>query len=378
VGKQYRLLGGVPLIRHTLTRLAGGGRIGSIALALPPPAEAPPGLLDGLKVPVRVVEGGRTRQESVARGLAALPAGVEWVVVHDGARPLLPPELVEACLAGAQESGASIAALPVSDTVKRAREEGFAAETLSREGLWLAQTPQVARRDLLERAFEDASARGREGTDEAALLESIGVRVRLVPGAASNLKITTPEDLALAEAYLAHSAEEGERSPRGGSALIRVGMGFDVHRFEAGRRLVLGGVEVPFEKGLAGHSDADVLTHAICDALLGAAALGDIGLHFPDTDARYRGADSMELLRRVVALAAARGLRPHNVDAVVVAERPRLAPHVGEMRRRLAGALGLPEGAVSVKATTSERLGFTGRGEGIAAHAVCALREGPS
>ena len=160
--------------------------------------------------------------------------------------------------------------------------------------------------------------------------------------------------------------------------MIRVGMGFDVHRFEAGRKLILGGVEVLHEKGLAGHSDADVLAHAICDAVLGAAALGDIGHHFPDTDPRWRGADSMIFLREAVALAAAQGLRPNNVDAVVVAERPRLAPYIGRMRARLAEALGLGEGAVSVKATTSERLGFTGREEGIAAQAVCTLRAGPS
>lgn len=160
--------------------------------------------------------------------------------------------------------------------------------------------------------------------------------------------------------------------------MIRVGVGFDVHRFVAGRRLVLGGVEIPFEKGLGGHSDADVLAHAICDAILGAAALGDIGHHFPDTDPRWRGADSMIFLREAVALAAAQGLRPNNVDAVVVAERPRLAPHIGRMRQRLAEALGVAEGAVSVKATTSERLGFTGREEGIAAQAVCTLRADPS
>ena len=160
--------------------------------------------------------------------------------------------------------------------------------------------------------------------------------------------------------------------------MIRVGMGFDVHRFEAGRKLILGGVEIPHERGLAGHSDADVLAHAVCDAILGAAALGDIGQHFPDTDPRWRGADSMIFLREAVALAAAQGLRPNNVDAVVVAERPRLAPYIGRMRARLAEALGVAEEAVNVKATTSERLGFTGREEGIAAQAVCTLRAGPS
>ncbi len=158
--------------------------------------------------------------------------------------------------------------------------------------------------------------------------------------------------------------------------MIRVGVGFDVHRLEEGRRLILGGVEVPFEKGLAGHSDADVLTHAICDALLGAVALGDIGAHFPDTDERFKDADSLGLLREVVALAAGRGFTPQNIDAVVIAERPKLAPHIAGMRANLAAALGLSEDAVGVKATTSEGLGYTGRGEGMAAHAVCTLSSG--
>lgn len=158
--------------------------------------------------------------------------------------------------------------------------------------------------------------------------------------------------------------------------MIRVGFGFDVHRLEEGRRLILGGVEVPFEKGLAGHSDADVLTHAICDALLGAAALGDIGVHFPDTDERFKDADSLGLLREVVALTASRGFKPQNIDAVVIAERPKLAPHIAGMRTNLAAALGLSEDAVGVKATTSEGLGYTGRGEGMAAHAVCTLCSG--
>ncbi len=209
VAKQFRLLAGVPVLHRTLARIAGDRRIGHLVLVLPPSewrSFEPPG---ELPLPVHPVAGGARRQDSVANGVAALPDEVEWVVVHDGARPLLPAGLVEACLAGARETGACIAALPISDTVKRADKESFQRETLPRDELWLAQTPQVARRDLLVRALETAAAGGVEGTDEAALLEAIGVRVKLVPGSRMNLKITTPEDMALAEAWLARAPAEG-------------------------------------------------------------------------------------------------------------------------------------------------------------------------
>ena len=217
VAKQFRELGGIPVLHHTLWRLAREGRVGWIALALPagevgafvPPADLP--------VTVLPVAGGGRRQDSVANGLAALPAEAEWVIVHDAARPLLPPGLVEACLSGALETGAAIAAIPVSDTVKRAGSGGFAVETVPRGDLWLAQTPQAARRDLLERALARAAAEGFEGTDEAALLEAAGVRVKLVLGSKANLKVTTPEDLALAEAYLAQQEAAGAGSPGRGA-----------------------------------------------------------------------------------------------------------------------------------------------------------------
>ncbi len=209
VAKQFRLLAGVPVLHRTLSRIAGDGCIGHIVLVLPSAEMSSFDPPDDLAVPVHPVAGGPRRQDSVANGIAALPDEVEWVIVHDGARPLLPAGLVEACLAGAQETGACIAALPVSDTVKRADKERFLRETLPRDELWLAQTPQVARRDLLEKALETAEASGMAGTDEAALLEAIGVRVKLVPGSRMNLKLTTPEDLALAEAYLARALTEG-------------------------------------------------------------------------------------------------------------------------------------------------------------------------
>lgn len=216
VAKQFRLLAGIPLLWRTLGRLAEEGRVGRIVVALPAADLESFEIPEGLAVPVRAVAGGHRRQDSVANGVAALPAEVEWVVVHDGARPLLPRGLVEACLAAARETGAAIAAVPVSDTVKRSTPGGLAGETVPRESLWLAQTPQVARRELLARALEAAAAEGRTGPDEAALLEAIGVRARLVAGAVSNLKVTTPEDLALAEAYLAEEGRVGS-APGGGA-----------------------------------------------------------------------------------------------------------------------------------------------------------------
>jgi 2-C-methyl-D-erythritol 4-phosphate cytidylyltransferase len=213
VAKQFRPLAGIPLIWHSLYRLAQSGAVGSIVLVVPPGSPGPPELPD-LGLPLKVIEGGARRQDSVEKGLLALAPGVEWVVIHDGARPLLPPELVGACLAGAQETGAALAALPVWDTVKRGGPGGFVEGTLARDGLWLAQTPQVARRELLERALRAAREEGREGTDEAALLEAVGVRVRLVLGDPINVKVTRPEDLPLAEAWLLSqlSKEKGPAS----------------------------------------------------------------------------------------------------------------------------------------------------------------------
>lgn len=211
--KQFRPLAGMPLLWHPLYRLAQSGVVGAIVLVVPPGSLRAIELPPALGLPLQVIEGGARRQDSVERGLLVLPPGVEWAVVHDGARPLLPPGLVRACLAGAQETGAALAALPISDTVKRGGAGGFAEGTLPREGLWLAQTPQAARRELLEKALRAAREAGREGTDEAALLEAIGVRVRLVPGDPVNLKVTRAEDLALAEAYLALAGAE-----RGGAA----------------------------------------------------------------------------------------------------------------------------------------------------------------
>jgi 2-C-methyl-D-erythritol 2,4-cyclodiphosphate synthase len=266
--------------------------------------------------------------------------------------------VITRCLEAIARHGAAVVATPLADTVKRAAPEGYVDVTVDRRHLWGAQTPQGARLGLLMEAYARALAEDWAVTDDAGVLERVGHRVQLVEGESVNFKVTRPEDLALAERLL------------GGP---RIGMGYDVHRLVEGRPLVLGGVTIPHTHGLAGHSDADVLTHAIMDALLGAAALGDIGRHFPDTDPTYKGADSLTLLAAVVAKLAALGLHPAHVDATLVAQAPKVAPYVDTMRERLASMLGLPLGRVSVKATTTEGLGFAGDGSGMAAYATVSV-----
>lgn len=311
-----------------------------------------------------VVPGGEERPASVRAGLEALRiADPEIVCVHDGARPLVDVATIERSIDVALAHGAAVAAIPAIDTIKRCAADGRIVATPPRAELYQAQTPQTFRYRLLLEAYERAEREGADVTDDASLVERTGHAVYVSEGHPDNLKVTTPQDLERAEWVLGRRA--GLQCPP-----VRVGTGYDVHCLVEGRALILGGVRVEFERGLAGHSDADVLFHAIGDALLGAAALGDIGQHFPDTDPRFAGADSADLASRVVDLLAEAGWRPVNVDATVICERPRLAPHIPAMRANIARALALPEGAVSVKATTTEGLGFSGREEGIAAQAT--------
>lgn len=308
-----------------------------------------------------VVAGGPERQDSVLSGLQRA-AGAEVVAVHDGARPLVSPAIVDSVVRAAYEVGAASAGIPMRETVKHV-DGGEATSTADRGRLWIARTPQAFHTALLKDAHQRARAEGVRVSDDAALVERLGRRVRMVEDSPANLKITLPEDLAMAEALLTF---------RNGS-VHRAGVGVDAHRFVPGRRLVIGGVEIPSPLGLAGHSDADVLTHAVMDAVLGAAGLGDIGRHFSPDDPAYKDADSLTLLRQVASMVAAAGWRMANVDAMVLAEAPRLAPFIEEMRRRLADGLGIDASCVSVKATTMEGLGPVGRGEGIVAHAVAML-----
>ena len=315
-------------------------------------------------LPIRVVVGGAERQHSVANALAALPPDTDFVMVHDGARPLVPTQVLTAAVREAGEFGAVIVAVPVKDTVKQV-EAGVVIATPPRETLWAVQTPQIFRRDLLVRAYAQATADGFVGTDDASLVERLNEPVRVVQGSYRNIKVTTPEDMLIAETLF--------RGKEGPSMEFRVGNGYDVHRLVAGRRLVLGGVVVPYELGLDGHSDADVLLHALKDALLGAAGLGDIGRHFPDHDPAYKDISSLVLLARVADKLHCDGWRVNNVDVTAIAEAPKLAPYVDEMADNIARCLSMSRAAVNVKATTTEKLGFTGRGEGIAAQAVVSL-----
>jgi 2-C-methyl-D-erythritol 4-phosphate cytidylyltransferase/2-C-methyl-D-erythritol 2,4-cyclodiphosphate synthase len=311
-----------------------------------------------------VVAGGERRQDSVHNALLALgddPPGV--VAVHDGARPLASVGLISRCIDSALERGSGVAAVPVTDTLKRADADGRVEDTLDRRLVWAMQTPQAFGYAALLAAHEAALRDGAEVTDDAALIERMGAEVWLVRGETTNLKITTPADLELAARLLAGA----------GGGAMRVGHGFDAHRLASGRPCVLGGVTIPHDRGPLGHSDGDVLTHAIMDAALGALALGDIGRHFPDTDSTYAGARSVELAAHVANLLRERGYRIANLDATLVAQSPKIAPYVPAMREALAAAFDCPLDSVSVKGTTTEGLGFTGSGEGIAAHAVLAL-----
>lgn len=307
-----------------------------------------------VNVPVTVVPGGSARQDSVWNALQYLQKQGfkedDLVLVQDGVRPFTEDQTIQDVLLRAEKAGAAIAALPAVSTIRHITEG-----TLDRSKLYSVQTPQGFQFGLLIRAFEAAAKDHFSGTDEAGLVERIGVLPEIAEGTPSNIKITTPEDL---------QKMSGE---------IRIGTGFDVHRLVEDRKLILGGVEIPYEKGLLGHSDADVLVHALMDAMLGAAALGDIGKLFPDNDPAYAGADSMKLLARVCEVLKEHGWALGNADMTVICQRPKLAGYIQEMRQRIAEVCGVSEDRISVKATTTEKLGFTGRGEGIAAEAVCTI-----
>jgi len=365
LAKQWLVLGGETVLRRAARALAASPAV-DVLVAVVPPGEEERGEaeLAGLGKPARAVAGGAARADSVRNGLAAAE-GSAVVLVHDAARPFASPELVRRVAEAAARDGAALAAVPITDTVKRAGpgEAPRVAETLDRRTLWLAQTPQGFRRDLLLRAYDAAGADASGATDECSLVERLGAGVTLVPGEPGNFKITGPEDLARARAAV--------------EAPVAMGVGYDTHRFAAGRRLVLGGVEFEGD-GLLGHSDADVCAHAIGDAILGAAGLGDLGRHFPDTDPRWKGVSSLALLREIARKAAERGWAVGNADVTLAARRPKIAPRAEEMRARLAEALGVAPAQVNVKATTGEGMGFVGREEGIAAHAVALLvRRGP-
>ncbi len=365
--KQYHPLQGRTLIEWSLAPFLSDPRCTGIVVALAAGDVRFAALACASDPRVRTVVGGAERADSVLAGLAALDAPEdEWVLVHDAARPCVSSAEIDALLAtGAGCEAGALLALPVADTLKRSSAAGEAvivAATASREGLWRALTPQLFPLGLLRRALESAAAAGRRPTDEAQAIEWLGLSPRLVAGSVRNFKVTEPGDLELAAAILQQGGEAG--------MALRIGNGFDVHAFGTGDHVMLGGVRVPHARGVTAHSDGDVLLHALCDAMLGAAGLGDIGMHFPDSDPRWRGAASRVFVDACRGLLAGRGLAVFNADLTLICEAPRLGDQREAIRKEIAGMLALPHDRVNVKATTTERLGFTGRGEGLAAQAT--------
>ena len=357
--KQLLTLAGEPILKRSVDAYLSCELVSDLVVALPGPlARMPPDYLRHTSKPVTIVEGGERRRDSVANAFACVSARADIVVIHDAARPLVTDAVIRRTIDAAMASGAAIAAIAARDTVKRVRRGGAIAETLPRDEIVFAQTPQAFRVAVLEEAL----ALGGDATDEAMLVERAGHTVLVVDGDPRNLKITTPEDLATAERLL------GGTIPR-----LRIGNGYDLHRLVAGRPLILGGVTIPFEKGLEAHSDGDVVAHALTDAVLGAAGAGDIGRYFPDTDATLKGADSLELLRRAVSIVRADGYSLVNADIVVIAQRPKLLPHVEAIRSNLARALDADVSQISVKGKTNEGVDSMGAGESIAVHAVALL-----
>ena len=314
-------------------------------------------------IDVRIVAGGATRQESVWNGLCALSEACTHVMIHDGARCLVDKATIERCKASVFECGTGVAAIPVIDTIKETDAEELVVSTPDRSALRAVQTPQGFSLEIIREAHRKAQEAGFIGTDDASLVERLNIPVRLTLGDRRNIKLTTPEDMQMAEAFLHNDFPA-----------LRIGQGYDVHRLVEGRDLILCGVKVPHHLGLLGHSDADVALHALMDAMLGSMALGDIGRHFPDTDEQYRGISSMKLLEHVAALLREHGARVTNCDVTIAAQRPKLLPYVPQMRQNIASVLALPLDRVNVKATTTEHLAFEGREEGISARAVCMVQ----
>jgi 2-C-methyl-D-erythritol 4-phosphate cytidylyltransferase/2-C-methyl-D-erythritol 2,4-cyclodiphosphate synthase len=360
--KQFLEIGGRSILETSVAALAASGRVDEIIVALPAEhlATATRGW-QPISAPITFVAGGSRRQDSVANAFAKCSPAADVVVIHDAARPFVTRDVITRTIDAASAHGAAIAAIAVRDTVKQAGEAGADGSrpigaTIPRDTIFLAQTPQAFRRDVLARALDQG--RAIDATDEAMLVERLGLPVHVVDGDPRNIKITTADDLANA---------------RAAQGLMRIGNGYDLHKLVAGRPLILAGVDIPFELGLSGHSDADIVCHAVTDAVLGAANAGDIGRMFPDTDPKWKGADSIALLKGAVERVRDAGYRVSNVDVTVIAQKPKLLPYLDQMRANLAAALGVGVDAVSVKGKTNEGVDSMGRGESMAAHAVALL-----
>ncbi len=365
IPKQFYLLAGEPILIHTVRKFVTVTCIELVVVVVPGSYITSTKELLGtyglLDENVLVVAGGKRRQDSVQCGLNSLPKNIDVVLVHDGARPFITTKIIESCAQAARKSGAAIAAIPVPDTLKRCNRDNEISETIDRTGVWRAQTPQAAKVSLLQEAYGRIGEN--EVTDEASILEMTGIPVQIVEGSETNIKITHPDDLFIAEKMM-QKAEE---------VSVRIGHGYDAHQFAEQRSLILGGIDIPYAKGLAGHSDADVLTHALCDAILGALGEGDLGLHFPDSDQHYKNIYSITLLEKVMEKVENRNLKLINADVTVVCEKPKLAPFIQAIKQKLALSCRVAPEQINVKATTTEKMGFTGRMEGMSCHAVVLL-----
>lgn len=393
IPKQYGNLGGMSILARTVKAFRDVKEIHQITIVTNEEyLDRCRTELDSLGLMSKVREilpGGQERQDSIYRAIQRLPEDVGLVLVHDGVRPFATGELIRRTIEATKIYGAAVAAVPVKDTIKVV-EKNLLTKTLDRRLLYSVQTPQGFRKDLLVRAYDEAYRNNYYGTDDAALVEKTGDKVYVVKGDYNNIKITTMEDIVFGEAIIGGQIENGSSIEHSslddigrefeeaiyGSVEeeMRIGNGYDVHCLVENRKLILGGVEIPFEKGLLGHSDADVLIHAIMDALLGAAALGDIGRHFPDNDESYLGISSLLLLSKVNGLLKERGYQIGNIDATVIAQRPKISPYIREMILRITEVLGITEDRINIKGTTTEKLGFCGREEGIAAQASVLIK----
>ncbi|WP_226585835.1 bifunctional 2-C-methyl-D-erythritol 4-phosphate cytidylyltransferase/2-C-methyl-D-erythritol 2,4-cyclodiphosphate synthase [Halobacillus litoralis] len=369
--KQFLMINQKPLIMHTLQLFERDEWCEELILVTNKRerSQMEQLLLDyPIEKEIRLVDGGAERQDSVFAGLSVVTNVDLPVFIHDGARPFVSKELLHQLAATTLEKEAALLAVPVTDTIKQ--RDGNRLTTLDRHTLWAAQTPQSFAFDLIYDAHEQANKRGYYGTDDASLVERMGREVAIVEGSYDNIKLTTPEDLHKAEAYINNQKEE----KIGDDPMFRIGQGFDVHQLTEGRPCIIGGIEIPYEKGLLGHSDADVLLHTIADACLGAIGEGDIGKHFPDTDPEFKDADSGRLLQHVWGIITERGFELGNMDCTVIAQAPKMAPYIDTIRKNIATLLGTEESRINIKATTTEKLGFAGRKEGIAAQAVVLLQ----
>jgi len=375
IPKQFLEISGKPILLHTVEGISSLEEIIQIVVAVPPEhiQKAESILRDQqLQPEVRCVPGGPNRQESVRCGVAHIREDVDVIMVHDAVRPVCDRDMMVRVLNEAWKKGAAVPCLPATETIQRVSSKGRVLSTPPRQQLHAIQTPQGFHAGILKSALERAHEEGFLGTDESSVVRWAGHPVVVVPGSPDNIKITHSLDLDIAELLISKRLQKPEETGMNESRL-RIGHGIDYHRLIEGRSLILGGVEIPFERGLEGHSDADVLSHAVCDAVLGAAGLGDIGQHFPDTDPANRGRCSLDFLRQVQAKIETKGWMIRNVDATLLVQQPRLAPHIPAMRQNIAESLGLDTARVNIKATTTEGMNAEGRGEGMSAHSIALL-----